>query len=239
MVPTTPATIVTIDALSKSNGIQNRKIIDLHGHLLFDSTVDPAVPAGVDYADDKDDKDTSLAGVPVPNTVPNTTVMTNADDDLDAESDHNSIDPNEANNISSKSSIHSTRSHIYIHSATSEPPQHPLDEENNLSEDQTELDNIELPELETQVPILHQSKRVSVPPSDYIPQMGGKTYIMTVQTKTNQDEEKGLVYNHDEARVLATVINTFNEHMEHIVEEHGQQHVVTYSLKTGINKFGD
>ena len=62
-------------------------------------------------------------------------------------------------------------------------------------------------------------------------------YITNIQTKTNQDEDKGLVYNHDEARVLATVITKFNEHMEHIVEEHRQQHVVTYSLKAGINKF--
>ena len=67
---------------------------------------------------------------------------------------------------------------------TSEPPQHPPDEEG--------LDDIELPELATQVPILCQSKRVSVPPSDYIPQMGGKTYTMNLQTKTSQDEDKGL-----------------------------------------------
>ena len=64
-------------------------------------------------------------------------------------------------------------------------------------------------------------------------------YVRNVQTKTTQDKEKGLVYNHDEARVLAAVITTFNEHMEHVVEEDRQQHVVTYSLKAGINKFGD
>ena len=62
---------------------------------------------------------------------------------------------------------------------------------------------------------------------------------MNIQTETNQDKEKGLVYNHDKARVLATVFTTFNECMDHVVEEHGQQHVVTYSLKAGINKFGD
>ena len=62
---------------------------------------------------------------------------------------------------------------------------------------------------------------------------------MNVQTETNQDEDKGLVCNHDEARVLATVITTFNEHMEHTIEEQGQQYVVTYSLKAGINKFGE
>ena len=61
---------------------------------------------------------------------------------------------------------------------------------------------------------------------------------MNIQAETNEDEDKGLVYNHDEARVLATVITTFNECMEHTVEEEEQQYVVTYSLKAGINKFG-
>ena len=119
--------------------------------------MDPALLAGVDGADDEDtsfagvhDEDTSFAGV----SVPNTTVATNTDDNLDAESDHNSIDPNEEDDTSSKASVHSTGSHLSVHSATSEPPQHPPDEKNNLSKDQTELDDIELPELETQVPLL-------------------------------------------------------------------------------------
>ena len=221
VIPTAPSIIATIDALSKSDGIWNLKITDLHRHLLFDSSGDPALLAGVDDADDKDTsfaavhtEDISFAGVPVPST----TVMTNADDNSDAESNHNSIGPNKANGNSSKASIHSTGSHLSVHSATSEPPQHPLDEEDNLSEDQTKPDNVELPKLETQVPLLCQSERVSVPASDYIPQMGGKTYVMNVQTKTNQGKENGLVYNHDKARVLVTVITTFNELMEHIVE---------------------
>ena len=62
---------------------------------------------------------------------------------------------------------------------------------------------------------------------------------MNIQAETNQDKDKGLVYEHDEARVLATVITTFNEHMECTVEEQGQQYVVPYSLKAGINKFGE
>ena len=69
--------------------------------------------------------------------------------------------------------------------------------------------------------------------------MRGKTYAMNVQIKTNQDKDEGLVYNHDEARVLARVMTTFNEHMEHAVEEQGQHYAVTYSLKAGINKFGE
>ena len=141
---------MTINALSKSDGIQNLRITNLCRHLLFDST-DPALFAGVD---DDDDKDTSLAGVQGDNTslagvpIPTTTVMTNDDDnDSDAESDHNSVEPNKADESSSKASVHSTRSYVPVHSMTSEPPQHPLDEE--------EPDDIELPEQETQVPVLH------------------------------------------------------------------------------------
>ena len=68
--------------------------------------------------------------------------------------------------------------------------------------------------------------------------MGDKTYAVNIRTETSQDEDKGLIYNHDEARVLAIVITTFNKYMEHAVEEQGQQYVVTYSLNAGINKFG-
>ena len=86
--------------------------------------MDPALIAGVDDADDKatsfagvHDEATSFAGV----LVPNTTVTTNADNTLDEESNHNSIDPKKADDNSSKASIHSTRSHLSIHSSTSEP----------------------------------------------------------------------------------------------------------------------
>ena len=98
---------------------------------------------------------------------------------------------------------------------------------------------MELPKLASQVSVLHQSERDSVPPSNYIPWMGGKTYIINIQTKTNKDKDGGLVYKYDEARVLVIVITTFTECMQHVVEEHRQQHVVTYSLKAGINKFGN
>ena len=56
VIPTIPTVIATIDALSKSDSIQNLKITDLSGHLLFDSTY-PALLAGVE---DNDDDDTSL-----------------------------------------------------------------------------------------------------------------------------------------------------------------------------------
>ena len=58
---------------------------------------------------------------------------------------------------------------------------------------------------------------------------------MNIQAETNQDKDKGLVYNHHKARVLATIITTFNKHMEYTVEQQGQQYIVTYSLKASIN----
>ena len=66
-----PAIIATINALGKSNSIQNLNITDLHGHLLFDSSKDTVLLAGVDDTDDDTsfagvhDEDTSLARVPV------------------------------------------------------------------------------------------------------------------------------------------------------------------------------
>ena len=77
-----PTIFVTINALSKSDSIQNLKITNLHRHLLFDS-MDPALLAGADDNNDEDTfiagvqgDDTSLAGVPIPTT----TIVTKNDD---------------------------------------------------------------------------------------------------------------------------------------------------------------
>ena len=150
VIPATPTIIMTIDALSRSDSIQNLKITDLCGHLLFDST-DPALLAGVD---DDDDEDTSLAGVQGDNTslagvlIPIAINDAN-DDNSDTESNHNSIDPNKADDNSSKASLPSTRRKEPVHNTTDEPPQLPPDQEELDNTDDTQL-----PELETQVPTL-------------------------------------------------------------------------------------
>ena len=99
-----PYIIATINTLGESHSIQNLKINNLCGHFLFDSSVDPALLAGVDCADDEDtsfagvhDKDTSLARVPVCNTT-----MTNAADNLDTESDHTPLTPTRPMTIQAK-----------------------------------------------------------------------------------------------------------------------------------------
>ena len=78
VIPATPTIIVTIHTIGKSDSIQNLKITNLYGHLLFDSSMDPALLAGVDDYDKDNDEHTSLAGVyneetsitgvPIPNT---------------------------------------------------------------------------------------------------------------------------------------------------------------------------
>ena len=51
VIPTTPDIIATIDAISRSDSIQNLKVTNLRGHLLFVSSMDPALLAGVDDAE--------------------------------------------------------------------------------------------------------------------------------------------------------------------------------------------
>ena len=108
VVPATPTIIVTINAIGKSDSIQNLKIANLCGHLLFDSFLDLALLPGVDEYNDDDnkantslagvhDEDTSITGVPIP-----ATALTNTNNESDAEPNHGSIDPNEANDNSAK-----------------------------------------------------------------------------------------------------------------------------------------
>ena len=71
------------------------------------------------------------------------------DDHSDVESNNNSVDHNEVANNSSIASIHSTRSQAPVHTTTDEPPQLPPEQE-----EPDNMDDTQLPELETQVPVL-------------------------------------------------------------------------------------
>ena len=83
-----------------------KKTTNLCGHLLFHSSVDPALLAGGDDVDNKED--TSIAGV------------YDQDAESSAESNHNSVDPNKDDGNSSKLYVHSSRSQISIHSTNNE-----------------------------------------------------------------------------------------------------------------------
>ncbi len=226
VVPAPDSIVAAVDALGKSDGIQNLKITDLRGRLLYDSTTDTALLAGVDN-DEDDQDDTSVTGVPVPTDA----AEEDNDEDTDSEdeSDHDSIDPNEQDDGSSKASVQDDDD-----DTPPDPPQEGEDPPPDDGED-VEEDDEGLPQLPVQVPEVRRMTRTSVPPKNYEPSFTGKTYPSHVQTSV---EQPNLVYEHNEARVLATIITTFNERMDRSVEEHGQQYVVTYSLKQGIKKFG-
>ena len=198
--------------------------------------VDPALLAGVDDDDDDEhdydntslagvhDEDTSLIGVPVPNT----TVMTNVDEESEEEPNHDSVDPMRPMTIQAK--------HLYTAPDAISLFTVPLVNHHNTLQMRQMMWNY--PSWKLKFPYYVDQKSL-YPTMQLIPWMGCKTYVTNVQTKTNEDQDSGLVYDHDEARVLVPVITSFNKHMESKVEEHRQQHVVTYGLKTGINKFGN
>ena len=54
VIPATPAIIATINALGKSDGIQNLKITDLCRHLLFDDRIPSTTPGAEPPRDAKD-----------------------------------------------------------------------------------------------------------------------------------------------------------------------------------------
>ena len=58
---------------------------------------------------------------------------------------------------------------------------------------------------------------------------------MNIQAETNQDEDSGLVQIHDKARVLATVITTFNEHMECLKSKDNSTLSLIASRQASIN----
>ena len=81
-------------------------------------------------------------------------------------------------------------------------------------------------------PTVRRSTRQSIPPSNYEPTFTGKSYGQ-VETENN------LEYTIDEAKVLAMIMCQFNERMNTNIIEHGTQCVTTYSLKKGIEMFGN
>ena len=64
--------------------------------------------------------------------------------------------------------------------------------------------------------------------------MKGKLYAQA-KSQSQTLEYKSVA----EARILATIMTIFNERMDHQEEMFGQHHIMMYSFKAGINKFGE
>eukprot|EP00977_Amphora_coffeiformis_P023701 scaffold13992_cov140-Amphora_coffeaeformis.AAC.1 len=76
------------------------------------------------------------------------------------------------------------------------------------------------------------------------PTMTGKTHGSTTRGAVHNqvdtpDPAPNMEYHHREAYVMAHIISTIKERLHIATVEHGSQHVVTYSLKKGIDKFKD
>eukprot|EP00977_Amphora_coffeiformis_P022931 scaffold11877_cov125-Amphora_coffeaeformis.AAC.1 len=118
----------------------------------------------------------------------------------------------------------------------------PADEQSETAADNEGSIGEEIPHQHQ--PQLRRSTRQSVPVSMLDPTMTGKTHGSTTRGAVHNqvdtpDPAPNMEYHHREAYVMAHIISTIKERLHIATVEHGSQHVVTYSLKKGIEKFKD
>ena len=104
-----------------------------------------------------------------------------------------------------------------------EEPPNPIQREEH---EQTNQDNEQQKEITT------RSGRVSKPPAKY------KDYQSHLQTQVHP-KERTLEYNVEEARVIATILQYFEVQANHIDQNKAKQFLQTYSLRSGLRKFGE
>ena len=77
-----------------------------------------------------------------------------------------------------------------------------------------------------------QSARISIPPKNHESSIRGKSYI-----KVNTSVQTQMEYTPEKATALAKIMCQFKDCMTKHIKIHGQQHLVTHSLKKGLQKF--
>ena len=200
--------------IQRVNGIA--KLEGMHNITITSKTgellYDSALLAGVeedDKQDDQDDQDNN------DNPNQDNADDPNQDEDLEPEPEADEVDPNE----------------VYEDNDT----------ENPIKPESAEATSTPVPEQEQESdkesiePTLRRSSRNVAPPERLEPKLKGQTYNQ-VESEPKPDME----YNLAEAKILAMIMCQFNNRWtktENIV--YGTQHVVTYSLKKGIQKFGE
>jgi len=114
------------------------------------------------------------------------------------------------------------------------------DEELDEADEDDEDQFVGLPEEEPGAPEpeSRRSERISRRPVEYEPSHSGKTYATShAQTETS---ETHLEYTPLEARVIAMIMCQLKEKgVQGTPTTIGVQHVITYSLKRGLQKFGE
>lgn len=217
VVPYTDDTIKAINQIGRSQGINNLKITTRGGRILHDHSL----LAGVEHEEHE----------------------TEEDNDSDYETDTEASEDTEEDDLSDfeDEELHDPND-VYDTVKSSSQPDRPEEQEQGTvqaepTEDLTnpteEADGT-TEEAEPQAQP-RRSTRVSSAPSHYVPSLQGKAYeVAHLQTQETHEME----YTTTESRVIATIIDQFNDRMGETKIKYGNQHVVTYSLKKGINKFG-
>ena len=92
--------------------------------------------------------------------------------------------------------------------------------------------------MRSKEPTVRRSSRAAREPSRLQPIFRGKSYAQ--MQDPDPDPEPAMEYTAAEAKVLAMITCQINEHMAKTPKViHGTQCVITYSLKKGIQKFGE
>ena len=216
-VPVTPAVIAAVEALAKRDGMKSIKVTTKHGKVLFDS----ALIAGVDEAPEADEDESDDESY----------TESESTDDESLE-DMDEIDPNEL------------EEEVPI-----QPDQQPIQQPTDAPMDEQSIDSTPDPEEEAQdeVPLeqqplnqhqLRRSTRASQPPQRLEPNLKGKSYYQDTEFPSNP-KSNTMEYTLEEAFVLATIMDQFNQRMDITKLHHGTQCVTQYSLQKGIKKFGE
>jgi hypothetical protein len=218
IVPITQSVIDAVNSMAHADGMKGLIIKSRTGQVLFDSSW----TAGVDYdisqenIDEDEDEDEE-----------------DSDDEMDH--DHDSIDPNEE---IANDEVNPVQQEPQEEEEINNEEQEILNEddeemeivfEEDSAEEESEEENDEQPEIEEQTGVCRSTRVHQLPKylQDY-----------HIGTSSTQKSTTTMEYDVNEAKVIAMIMCQFNERMD-IQKKiiHGTQHLVTYSLKKGIERF--
>ena len=224
IVPITPAVIQAVEALALRDGVASFKMETKHGVVLYDAATAGVqqTPQNEDESDDESDEDKTYE--------PESDSDDDDEDGDDQDPRNDPVDPEE---------IHVNGDDDPVEDRQSDDEDRQSDDKDN--DPQEDDGEEELADVEQQPTVRRTGRaRIERQPLN-VKDMGGQSY----EAAFNQAGKPGskvemTKYTVSEAHVIAMIMCRFNESME--IKEmiaHGQQHVITYTLKKGLQKFGD
>lgn len=223
-IPITPAIIKAVEALARRDNVTPFKMETKHGVLLYDAST-----AGVDPQQDENNNDDQQSD----------------DEDEDYEDSENSdTDSSQDDDTGNRDEM--DPDDIYDEGRQIPVVDHNVnandeaDNEEEQSQQATENNEEEI--TDNVQPTVRRSTRIPVPRERLnIASKKGKSYFEMAFSQAGKHDSKVTMteYTIGQAHVIATIICRFNEDMVSTTAiTHGQQHVITYSLKKALDKFG-